>query len=142
MQVVAAVVTMSAAQLFDLATFMAMVRRLGPEAEANPLVALLFALYGFPLVAIAKVAMLAFVTAIGAVLLKGSGTGPVVAAVLAAGIAVGFAGGVSNMAAIGALPLSRTHHTDETSVRFCAIRVQFLPCPRTRSSFAEPASTT
>jgi hypothetical protein len=103
--VVAAVLTMSAAQLLDLATFWTMVHRLGPASEANPLVALLFGLYGFPLVAIAKVTMLAFVTAIGAVLLKGRGTMPVVAAILVAGIAIGVAGGVSNMVAIGALPL-------------------------------------
>ena len=105
MPVIAAVLTMSAAQLFDLATFWTMVHRVGPGAEANPLVALLFGLYGFPLVAIAKITMLAFVTAIGAVLLKGRGTGPVVAAILVAGIAIGLVGGLSNVAAIGALPL-------------------------------------
>jgi hypothetical protein len=105
MPVVAAVLTMSAAQLFDLATFLTMVHRLGPAAEANPLVAMLFGLYGFPLVAIAKVTMLAFVTAIGAVLIKGQGTGAVVAAILIAGIAIGLVGGISNTVAIGALPL-------------------------------------
>jgi hypothetical protein len=105
MPLVAAVLTMSAAQLFDLATFLTMVHRLGPAAEANPLVAMLFGLYGFPLVAIAKITMLAFVTAIGAVLIKGQGTGAVVAAILIAGIAIGLVGGISNTVAIGALPL-------------------------------------
>src|SRR5690348_2535112 len=70
MPVVAAVLTMSAAQLFDLATFWTMVHRLGPGAEVNPLVALLFGAYGYPLVAIAKVVLLAVVTAVGAILLK------------------------------------------------------------------------
>jgi hypothetical protein len=105
MPVVAAVLTMSAAQLFDLATFLTMVHRLGPGAEANPLVAMLFGLYGFPLVAIAKVTMLAFVTAIGAVLLQQRGTRWVVVTILVAGIGVGIIGGISNTVAIGALPL-------------------------------------
>ena len=39
---VAAVLTMSAAQLLDLVTFMNMVNAVGPLAEANPLVATLF----------------------------------------------------------------------------------------------------
>ena len=105
MPVVAAVLTMSAAQLFDLATFLTMVHRLGPASEANPLVAMLFGLYGFPLVAIAKVTMLAFVTAIGAVLLKEQGTRWVVVTILVAGIGVGIIGGISNTVAIGALPV-------------------------------------
>ena len=102
---VAAVLTMSAAQLFDLATFLTMVHRLGPAAEANPLVTLLFGAYGFRMVAIAKVTMLALVTAIGAILLKQRGTGPLVGGILALGIVIGLAGAVSNMIAIGALPL-------------------------------------
>ena len=102
MTVVAAVLTMSAAQLFDLATFLTMVHRLGPGAEANPLVALLFGAYGLPLVAIAKVAMLALVTAIGAILLKRRGTAPLAGVVLALGIVIGLAGAVSNLIALGA----------------------------------------
>jgi hypothetical protein len=103
--VIAAVLTMSVAQLFDLATFLTMVHRLGPGAEANPLVGLLFGLYGFPLVAITKIALLALVTAIGAVLLRGKATGRLAAFVIAAGIVIGLAGGISNTMAIGALPL-------------------------------------
>ena len=45
--------TAVAAQLFDLGTFLVMVRRFGAGAEANPLVAALFADYGTPLVALA-----------------------------------------------------------------------------------------
>ena len=103
--VVAAVLTLSAAQLFDLATFVTMVHRLGPRAEVNPLVGLLFGAYGYPLVAVAKVALLAVVTAVGAILLKRAGTAKIAAAVLAIGILIGLAGGISNSIAIGALPL-------------------------------------
>ena len=102
---VAAVLTMSAAQLLDLATFWTMVHRLGPGAEVNPLVALLFAAYGYPLVAIAKVALLAVVTAIGAILLKRARTAKLAVGVLAVGILIGLAGGISNTIAIGALPI-------------------------------------
>jgi len=102
---VAAVLTMSAAQLFDLATFVTMVRRLGPAAEVNPLVGVLFALYGYRLVAIAKVVLLAGVTATGAILVKRQGTAKLAVAVLAIGILIGLAGGISNTIAIGALPL-------------------------------------
>jgi hypothetical protein len=102
---VAAVLTLSAAQLFDLATFGTMVHRLGPGSELNPLVSLLFGIGGYPLVAIAKVALLAVVTAIGAILLKRASTAKLAAAVLAIGILIGLAGGISNTIAIGALPL-------------------------------------
>ena len=102
---VAAVLTMSAAQLFDLATYVAMVHRLGPGAEVNPLVALLYGLYGYPLVAIAKVVLLAAVTAIGAILVQRQGNARLAVAVLAVGIIIGLAGGISNTIAIGALPL-------------------------------------
>ena len=95
---------MSAAQLFDLATFVTMVHRLGPESESNPLVGLIFGLYGFPLVAIAKVAILALVTAVGAILLRRKRTAPIAAVVIVAGILIGLAGGISNTIAIGALP--------------------------------------
>src|SRR6185437_7692402 len=93
---VAAVLTLSAAQLLDLATFMTMIHRLGPGAEVNPVVGVLFGAYGFPLVAIAKVVLLAVVTAIGAILLKRAGTTKIAVAVLAVGIVIGLAGGISN----------------------------------------------
>src|SRR5919197_5941165 len=93
--VVAAALTMSAAQLFDLATFLTMVHRVGPHAEANPLVGLLLGMYGLPLVAIAKVAMLALVTAIGAILLRRPRTAPLAAIILVVGIMIGLAGGIS-----------------------------------------------
>jgi hypothetical protein len=104
--VVAAVVTMSVAQLLDLATFDVMVRQLGVRAEANPLVGALFGAYGLRFVAIAKVALLALVTAVVAVL----AAMPVrrtrvamIGIVLAVAIVAGVVGGASNIAAIGRL---------------------------------------
>ena len=100
----AAVLTMSAAQLLDLATFVAMVRAVGPEAEANPLVVFLFGAYGFPLVAIAKIVLLAATTAI-VVMLLGGRPRPrprMAAAVITAGIVVGLVGGLSNFVVVTA----------------------------------------
>jgi hypothetical protein len=98
----AAVLTMSAAQLLDLATFVTMVRAVGPAAEANPLVVLLFGAYGFPIVAIAKVVLLA-VTAAIVVLLLGARPRPrIAAAVLTVGIVVGLVGGISNSVVLAA----------------------------------------
>jgi hypothetical protein len=102
---VAAVLTMSAAQLFDLATFVAMTQRLGPHAEANPLVGTLFAAYGYPMVAIVKVVLLAVLSAVGAILVDRSARPNLAAAVVAMAIVVGLVGGLSNSAAIGALPM-------------------------------------
>jgi hypothetical protein len=68
-------------------------------------VGLLYGLYGYPLVAIAKVVLLAGVTAIGAILINREGTAKLAVAVLAIGILIGLAGGISNTIAIGALPL-------------------------------------
>ena len=92
----AAVLTMSAAQLLDLATFVAMVRAVGPAAEANPLVAFLFGTYGFPLVAIAKVVLLAVTAAIVAMLLGVRPRPKLAGAVITTGIVVGLVGGFSN----------------------------------------------
>jgi hypothetical protein len=103
--VVAAVLTMSAAQMFDLATFWTMVHRLGPGSEVNPLVGALFAMHGYPFVAAAKVAMLALVTAIGTILIRRERSARLAAVVIAVGTLIGPAGGISNSVAIGALPL-------------------------------------
>lgn len=100
--VVAAVLTMSAAQLLDPATFVTMVHRLGPEAEANPLVGLLFGMYGYPMVAIVKVVLVALVSAVAAVLVATPVRPRLAAAVLIVGILVGLAGRLSNYMAIGA----------------------------------------
>jgi hypothetical protein len=101
---VAAVLTMSAAQLLDLASFVTMVRALGPAAEANPIVAFLFGSYGYPMVAIAKVVLLAFTTAVASLLLRGARPRPRLAATLVGvGILVGLVGGLSNGVAVGSI---------------------------------------
>jgi len=104
---IAAVVTMSVAQLLDLATFDLMISRVGLGAEANPLVAILYAAHGLPVVAIAKVALVALVAAIAAVLGRAPAPALVVrfalVAILASAIAAGVIGGASNTAAIGLL---------------------------------------
>lgn len=100
---VAGVLTMSAAQLLDLATFMALMRQVGPAAEANPLVAALFAAHGMPAVAIAKVLLLAGLSGIVAVLARPAVRPGLAAAVLAVAIGVGLIGGLSNSIAVGAV---------------------------------------
>lgn len=104
---VAAVLTMSVAQLLDLATFDVMVRQLGSAAEANPLVAALYAAHGLPIVAIAKVALVSLVAAIVALLARAPVTAHAarlaLVTILVLGIAAGVVGGVSNTAALGLL---------------------------------------
>ena len=100
---VAGVLTMSAAQLFDLATFVAMVHKLGPAAELNPLVGALFALYGYPMVAIVKVVLLALVSAVSTILIIKTARPRLAAGLVGLGILIGLVGGLSNAIAIGAL---------------------------------------
>jgi hypothetical protein len=107
--VVAAVLTMSAAQLLDLVTFMNMVKTVGPVAEANPLVATLFGAYGFPMVAIAKVVLLALTTGVAAVLLRPPRHSRLLATVFAVAIVVGLVGGVSNAIAVDAFSGALEH---------------------------------
>src|SRR5215207_8102221 len=95
----AAVLTMSVAQLLDLATFALMINRVGIDAEANPLVAMLYGGYGLRFVAIAKVTLLAFVTAIVAMLariaiLAGSTTHRMTMALIVGILAIGIAAGL------------------------------------------------
>jgi hypothetical protein len=100
---VAGVLAMSAAQLFDLATFVNMVHRLGPAAELNPLVGAMYAVYGYPMVAIVKVVLLALVTAVATILFAKSTRPRLAGAVVALGILIGLVGGLSNAIAIGAI---------------------------------------
>ena len=104
--VVAAVVTMSVAQLLDLATFDLMVQQIGVRAEANPLVGALFGAYGLRLVAVAKVALLALVTAIVAVVAAAPARraqAAIIGIVLTVAIVAGVVGSASNTAAVGLL---------------------------------------
>src|SRR5215213_4328523 len=100
---VAGVLTMAAAQLLDLASFMTMVRQLGPTAELNPLVSALFDLYGFPMVAIVKVVLLALVSATATIVLLRTSRPRLAAGLIGLGILIGLAGGLSNAIAIGAI---------------------------------------
>ena len=100
---VAGVLTMSAAQLLDLATFVNMIRQLGPAAELNPLVSGLYALYGYPMVAIVKIILLALVTAITTILFARTSRPRLAASLLALGTLVGLVGGLSNAIAVGAI---------------------------------------
>src|SRR5688500_20185812 len=100
---VAGVLTMSAAQLLDLATFVNMIRQLGPAAELNPIVGGLYALYGYPMVAIVKVVLLALVTAVTTILFARTSRPRLAASVVALGILVGIVGGLSHAIAGGAI---------------------------------------
>ncbi len=103
MVLVAGVLTMSAAQLFDLATFVTMVDKLGPAAELNPLVSARYALYGYPMGAIAKVVLLSLVSAIVTILFVRSARPRLAAGVVGLAILIGLIGGLSNAIAIGAI---------------------------------------
>ena len=94
---------MSAAQLLDLATFMEMVRQLGPAAELNPLVGAMFMVYGYPMVAVAKVVLLALVTAISTILIARAARPRLAGGLVALGILIGVVGGLSNAIALGAI---------------------------------------
>jgi hypothetical protein len=100
---VAGVLAMSAAQMFDLTTFVTMVRQVGPAAELNPLVGALYGVYGYPMVAIAKVVLLALVTAISTILIARWSHPRVVGGIVALGILIGIVGGLSNLIAVGAI---------------------------------------
>ena len=103
---VAAVLTMTVAQLLDLATFAEMIRRVGAHAEANPLVAAMFDAGGMPAVAIAKVALTAIVAAVAAWLAARPSSRlatTLLVIVVGLGIVAGLVGGATNTAAIGLL---------------------------------------
>jgi hypothetical protein len=93
-----ALLTAVAAQLFDLGTFLVMVRRFGSSAEANPLVAGLFADYGTPLVALAKLSVLLLVVALAVSTARRSPRVRLLAGALPLGVAIvaGLVGGISN----------------------------------------------
>lgn len=97
-----ALLAIVAAQMLDLATFAEMVRRVGPAAEANPLVALLYASHGLPTVAVAKLALVALVTAIAVITARRS-HGRLAGLVVGAAVVAGLVGGLSNTIAIGVI---------------------------------------
>jgi hypothetical protein len=100
-----ALLTMAVAQLFDLATFMAMIRRLGPGAEVNPVVLGMLGSGGMASVVLAKVALVVFIGAVSVVLLQGRAGGMqrAATALLGCAIVAGVFGGWTNAITIGGL---------------------------------------
>jgi hypothetical protein len=95
--------TLFAAQGLDFATFNAMVASQGSSAEANPLIHNLFVAMGTPAVAIAKLALIGLVIALGiAAAARGrQGIWSTVGGLpLALAIAAGLIGGITNAATI------------------------------------------
>jgi len=92
-----------AAQMFDFGTFTVMVGRHGIDSEANPLVANGFVLFGMPLVAILKVALIVFLAAIIILLDRGRTVrrrSPRLAATIAVlAVLAGLMGGITNVLA-------------------------------------------
>ena len=95
--------TLFAAQMFDFATFNAMVGSKGVAAEANPIVQGMFLTFGTPAVVIAKVLLIALIIALGvaAAVRGGQGRWAAVGGMpLAIGIAAGLIGGITNAAVL------------------------------------------
>jgi hypothetical protein len=95
--------TLLAAQGFDFATFNAMVAHHGPEAEANPLVVGMYLGLGIHAVALAKIALVALIGALGLAswIRGGRGAWAVIGGLpLAMAIAAGLIGGITNTAVI------------------------------------------
>jgi hypothetical protein len=96
-------VTLALAQSFDLATFWVMVRRYGPDAEANPLVSGLYESLGMPAVVLAKIALIVLIGSLGvaAATQMRTRTWALIGGLpLALAIAVGLIGGITNAAAL------------------------------------------
>jgi hypothetical protein len=89
-----------AAQLFDFGTFTVMIARHGIEAEANPLIAQGFMAFGWPLVAVAKGALVVLVGSILVILGRAWAAAPatrrVATSVALVAVASGLLGGISN----------------------------------------------
>lgn len=100
---VLAAVAATFAQLLDLATFARMVRENGAASEANPLVSALLLDHGLPFVAVTKVAAIALVVGVIAVLGRTDGRPrhPRLALLIAtAAVVAGLFGGWSNVSVI------------------------------------------
>ena len=102
---VPALLTMVAAQLFDLGTFVVMVRRMGSGAEANPLVVSTLSTGGLPDVVLAKLALIVLIGAVTVALMtmRGRGLERTAWVLLACAIVAGMVGGGSNALTMGPL---------------------------------------
>lgn len=105
-----ALVTMAIAQLFDLATFVTMVRRFGPGAEANPVVGAVLGTGGVEAVILVKVALVVLVGAVTIMLVshrerghRHQGMVRAAKVLLGCAIAAGVFGGWTNALTIGSL---------------------------------------
>jgi hypothetical protein len=100
-----ALLTMVAAQLLDLMTFLAMVRRVGIGGEANPLVVSLFEDGGVPTVVLAKLGLVVLVGSVAVALLamRSHAVRRAGGMLLAAAIVAGILGGWTNALTIGVL---------------------------------------
>jgi hypothetical protein len=89
-----------AAQLFDFGTFTVMIARHGIEAETNPIIAQGFMAFGWPLVAVAKGALVVLVGSILVILGRAWAAAPatrkVATSVALVAVASGLVGGISN----------------------------------------------
>lgn len=96
---------MVAAQLFDLATFVTMVRRLGPGAEVNPFVSAMLGAGGMPELVLAKLALVVLVGATAVVLMSARGRRlrRVGSVLLGCAIVAGVFGGLTNAITIGSI---------------------------------------
>ena len=92
-----------AAQMFDYGTFTVMVGRHGISPEANPLVAIAFAAFGMPVLALAKAALVVLVASIIVILSRDRPLrrrAPDLAGLVAVlAVVGGLIGGVSNVLA-------------------------------------------
>ena len=98
-----AAVAATLAQLLDLSTFARMVIERGSAAEANPFVATLLADHGLAFVAVTKIAALALVVGVIAVLARRDqphGHPRLALVVAACAVAAGLLGGWTNVAVI------------------------------------------
>jgi hypothetical protein len=91
--------TLVTAQFFDFGTFVSMLGRHGPAAEANPLVNALLSDMGLPFLFVAKLSVAALAIAVVAVLIaqgRPQAHPRLAGTILAIGIAAGLIGGLSN----------------------------------------------
>jgi hypothetical protein len=94
-------VALSAAHVFDLATFVVMVVRHGLTAEANPFVERLSLELGLPGILIGKGALIVYLVAVVAVI---AARRPRLAAgIVVLGTFAGVIGGISNVVTLGTL---------------------------------------
>src|SRR5947207_15803957 len=103
MPLATALLTMLAAQLLDLATFITMVRRFGPKAEINPFVSAMLGSGGLTAVVVAKLLLVVLVASVAIALMTGRehGLRRAGTVLLACAIAAGIFGGWTNAITIG-----------------------------------------